>query len=277
MNKKLRKTEGKLEREPQEAFPRERGAFKALLLTNPNYFGNLEESKLQPVLPILKNSFYEELGCVGYHPQQERLEAVVYVKQPSGYGTDICGPGTPEYVRFYLSRDGGATWQDQGMTSFQAYNIPEGTEGNKRLEYAVTLPIDPRRRFCFFDPVARVRAILSWNDPPPANMPNWLPVWGEVEEAAPMMGVNAMDLQVLRVDLDELGMAHTRFRQTFKGIPVWQGEAIVHLGGPGRQRLFRRGTPCTASRTAPCPWPGSCRRPCRAEAARPRLQVRPPR
>lgn len=183
MNKKLRKTEGKATREPQEAFPRERGAFKALLLTNPNYFGNLVESKLQPVLPIIRNSFYEELGCVGYHPQQERLEAVVYVKQPSGYGTDICGPGTPEYVRFYLSRDGGATWQDQGMTSFQAFNIPEGRERDKRLEYAVTLPINPRGRFCFFDPLARVRAILSWNDPPPANSPNWVPVWGDVEEA----------------------------------------------------------------------------------------------
>ncbi|HNH45543.1 MAG TPA: M4 family metallopeptidase [Myxococcota bacterium] len=60
--------------------------------------------------------------------------------------------------------------------------------------------------------------------------------WGEVEEAAPMMGVNAMDLQVLRVDLDELGMAHTRFRQTFKGIPVWQGEAIVHLNPDGSLR-----------------------------------------
>jgi hypothetical protein len=54
---------------------------------------------------------------------------VVYVYQPSGYGTDVCGAGTPEYVRFHLSLDNGATWQDQGMTSFQAYNIPEGTEG----------------------------------------------------------------------------------------------------------------------------------------------------
>ena len=57
----------------QAGFPRERAAFKPLLLTNPNYFGNLVESPFQPVLPISGNTFYEELACVGYHPQQERL------------------------------------------------------------------------------------------------------------------------------------------------------------------------------------------------------------
>lgn len=166
----------------QEAFPRERGAFKALLLANPNYFGNLFESSFKPVLSVTGNTHYEELVCVGYHPQQERLEAVVYVYQPSGYGTDVCGPGTPEYVRFYLSFNNGATWQDQGLTSFQAFNIPEGTEGGKRLEYAATLAVDPRRRLCFFDPLIKVRAILSWNNPPPPNQPNWPPVWGNVLE-----------------------------------------------------------------------------------------------
>lgn len=167
----------------QAAHPRERAAFKALLLTNPNYFGNLADSSLTPVLALSRNTHYEELACVGYHPQQERLEAVVYIHQPSGYGSDICGAGTPEYVRFYLSFDDGATWQDQGLTSFQAHNIPEGTEGGRRLEYAVSLAVDPRRRFCFFDPLIRVRAILSWNNPPPANQPDWTPVWGNVREA----------------------------------------------------------------------------------------------
>jgi hypothetical protein len=162
---------------------RERAAFKSLLLTNPNYFGNLAESPFTPVLPISGNTHYEELVCLGYHPQNEHLEGVVYIYQPSGYGTDICGPGTPEYVRFYLSFDNGATWQDQGLTSFQAYNIPQGTDGGKRLEYAVSLKVDPARRFCFFDPLIRVRAILSWNNPPPANQPNWPPIWGNVREA----------------------------------------------------------------------------------------------
>lgn len=167
----------------QAPHPKERAGFKSLILTNPNHFGNLLESPFKPVLPISLNTHYEELVCVGYHPQQKMLEGVVYIYQPSGYGTDICGSGTPEYVRFYLSFDNGATWEDKGMTSFQVYNIPEGTEGGKRLEYAVSLPVDPQAKFCTVNPLIRVRAILSWNDPPPANQPNWKPVWGNVSEA----------------------------------------------------------------------------------------------
>ena len=180
----LERTDDNLEsrRARQKPFVKERTAFKTLLMTNPNYFGTLADSALKPVVKISGNTFYEELACVGYHPQQEQLEGVVYVYNPTGYGSDICGPGTPEYVRFYLSYDNGATWVDQGITSFQAHNIPEGTEGAKFLEYAVSLKIDPNRRFCFQNPLIRVRAILSWNDPPPANQPNWPPVWGNVRE-----------------------------------------------------------------------------------------------
>jgi len=183
MDKELKKAVEKSKAAMQEAHSDERIKYKALLLTNPNYFGNLVESPFKPVLPISGNTYYEELACVGYHPQQKRLEAVVYVYQPSGYGTDVCGAGTPEYVRFYISYDNGVTWQDQGMTSFQVYNIPEGTEGGKRLEYAASLSINPTRKLCQFNPLIRVRAILSWNSPPPANQPNWSPVWGNVREA----------------------------------------------------------------------------------------------
>lgn len=183
MNDELKKAVQKSQATLQEAHSKERSTFKTLLLTNPNYFGNLLTSEFQPVLPISGNTFYEELACVGYHPQQRRLEGVVYVYQPSGYGSDVCGPGSPEYVRFYLSFDSGATWVDQGMTSFQAFNVPEGTEGGKRLEYAVSLQTNLRGNICLADPLIRMRAILSWNNPPPANQPNWPPVWGNVREA----------------------------------------------------------------------------------------------
>jgi hypothetical protein len=166
----------------QQPFPKERAGFKALVLANPNYFGNLAESPFKPVQAISGNTYYEELVCLGYHPQQERLEAVIYVYQPTGYGTDICGPGTPEYVRFYLSYDNGATWQDQGMTSFQAHNIAQGTEGGKRLEFAASLAVNPVRKFCLFDPLIKARAILSWNNPPPKDQPNWSPIWGNVRD-----------------------------------------------------------------------------------------------
>ena len=41
------------------------------------------------------------------------------------------------------------------------------------------------------------------------------------------------DLKVEKVEIDDLQMAHTRVQQTFDGIPVWEGEAIVHLKSDG--------------------------------------------
>ena len=183
MNDELKKAVQKSQVSLQKGFPKERAAFKGLLLANPNYFGTLVKSPFTPVLQVSGNTFYEELGCVGYQPQQEMLEGVVYVYQPSGYGGDACGPGSAEFVRFYLSFDNGASWADQGMTSFQAYDVPEGTDGSKRLEYAVSLKVRPGRKRCTAHHLILTRAILSWNNPPPANQPNWTPVWGNVREA----------------------------------------------------------------------------------------------
>ena len=156
-----------------------RAQFKSLLLANPNYFGTLGDLGPKPELVINGDTAYEEIGCIGYEPELKRLEAVVYVKQEFGYGGGVCSPGTPEYVRFYLSFDGGTTWVDQGMGSFTAYDIP----GSKPLEYDVTVHIDPSSAWCFFEVLPLARAILAWNDPPPPNTPNHIPVWGEVQEA----------------------------------------------------------------------------------------------
>jgi hypothetical protein len=162
-------------------FTHERTHFRSLLLGNENYFGNLPDSKIAPSIKIIANKTYEELGCLGFQPEFNRLEAVVYTKQPAGYGGGVCGAGTTEYVRFYLSFDNGAAWQDQGLTGFQAHDIP--IPAGQRLEYDVTLLISPAKKFCFLENLPRVRAILSWNFPPPPNSPNFVPVWGEVQEA----------------------------------------------------------------------------------------------
>ncbi|MCP5115697.1 MAG: hypothetical protein GY953_33130, partial [bacterium] len=167
---------------PQRKYSKERSRFRSLLLANPNYFGNLKDSKLKPICPLKRNTYYERIASVGYQPQFERLEAVVYVKQPSGYGGNVCSPGSREYVRFYLSFDGGTTWVDQGVSSFRTYDMPECTEGRKRLEYALTCRVNPPKKFCIFHNLILARAILSWNVPPPPNDPGYDPVWGNVHD-----------------------------------------------------------------------------------------------
>lgn len=156
----------------------ERTHFRTLLLSNPNYFGTLKGSAFKVVKALSGNTSYEQLMCVGLHPQLSQLEAVVHVKKNSGYGESLCAGGSPEYVRFYTSSDGGGTWHDEGLVTFHAFNVP----GPRPLEYAVSLGINPKRSFCFNERLLKVRAILSWNVAPTPNDPGYNPVWGNVVE-----------------------------------------------------------------------------------------------
>jgi hypothetical protein len=154
----------------------ERTRFKSFLLQNPNYFGNLEVSDFKPVKVIKGNSTFEQMVCVGLNPPYDRLEAVVQIKRDSGYGGDICGPGSLEYVRFYVDLFDNGVWHDVGVSSVRVYDLP----GEKPVCYAVRRDFSAARKFCLFENLVKVRAILQWGVPPPANTPNYNPVWGNV-------------------------------------------------------------------------------------------------
>ncbi len=49
---------------------------------------------------------------------------------------------------------------------------------------------------------------------------------------------NVDDYKVKRVEIDDLKMAHTHVQQSLNGVPVWQGEAIVHLKPDGELSLI---------------------------------------
>lgn len=182
--------------------------FRQLVIQNPNYFGNIENSPFEPVIQLSGNTDYEELGCVGFQPQLNLLNAVVYIRLPYGFDGDLCSAGSQEYVRFYVSHNGGKTWTDLGLTSFTAYDIAEPPDRPfERLEYAVTLPFSPARRLCGFHNFALIRAILSWNVPPPPNDPSFVPVWGNIHDTKikidPLLNVE------IGVALEELGVKST--------------------------------------------------------------------
>jgi hypothetical protein len=160
----------------QREVERERQHFRALTLANPNYFGNLEVSEFKPVKPIQTNTTYEQLVCVGLNPPYDRLEGVIHVKQDTGYGGDICSVGTFEYVRFYVDLFDNNVWHDVGVARVKVHDIP----GNKPLSYAVWRDFSSFRKFCLFENIVKVRAILQWGAPPPAGVPGYVPVWGNV-------------------------------------------------------------------------------------------------
>ncbi len=57
---------------------------------------------------------------------------------------------------------------------------------------------------------------------------------GVIREQATLRAIgNADDFSIKRAEIDDLKMAHTYFQQRVGGVPVWEGEAIVHLKSDG--------------------------------------------
>lgn len=164
-------------------FEKERQHFKTLLLSNPNYFGNLLDSPFEAVTQIAGNTTYEELICIGFNPDKNLLEATIALKLPFGYGGGLCGAGSTEYVRFFL--DYGSGWEDAGVAGVSVHDIPNQSDcaqqPDKPLTYVVTQKIQPKTNWCRKPVLPLVRAVLSWNAVPSTN-PNEPPVWGNAVE-----------------------------------------------------------------------------------------------
>ena len=158
--------------------PLERAKFRELFLGNPNYFGTMKQLDLPVIKPIAASTVYEKLTCVGLQPQLDQVEAVVSLVANTGFSGSLCQGGSREYVRFYMSDDAGGSWIDLGSTSFSVYD----TAGPRPLDYAVTLAVPVKHRFCFLENQPTLRAILSWNIVPTPNTPEFTPVWGNVVE-----------------------------------------------------------------------------------------------
>jgi hypothetical protein len=165
-----------------------RSRFTTLLTANPNHFGTLAPGQLselfQPVEPKQSDTRYEEIGCVAYSPELDRLEATIVVKLPFGYSGGPCTPGSVEYVRFFV--DFGAGWIDAGAAATQVYDVPVARDCAEQSDHpyvhTVGVVLTPLRKFCATPVLPRVRAILSWQVEPTAGDPDYIPVWGEVQE-----------------------------------------------------------------------------------------------
>lgn len=169
---------------------KERLEFKQLLLQNPNYFGTLPAVDMTPQQLMQGNTKYEELRCLGFHPERDQLEAVIEVKLPYGYSGSLCSAGSYEYVRFYVDWDGDGNFEDAGedvgIASLNVHDIPDDEarcrDRAKPLSYAMRIVLHPRKFVCRHPNLVRVRAILSWSTPPPPETPDYPPVWGNVLE-----------------------------------------------------------------------------------------------
>src|ERR1700757_907043 len=122
--------------------PAHRKNFKEYILANPNYFGTLPKFGGKVGKALSGDTTYEQLECLGLNPTSSRLEGVINIKQHSGYGTDGCGVGTAEYVRYFVQD--GSGWHDLGLDTVQVYNLA----GPLPLSYSTSVNFSAARKFC---------------------------------------------------------------------------------------------------------------------------------
>ena len=166
-----------------------RRRFRSLIAANPNHFGTLDNTPLgelfKAIEPKKSDTRFEEIGCVAYSPERDRLEATIVIKQPNGYLGGACAAGSTEFVRFFVDFGGG--WVDAGVAATPVHDMPVGTDCAQNPDHpyvhVVGVVLTPLRRFCSVPVLPRVRAILSWQHEPTAGDPDFPPVWGEVQEA----------------------------------------------------------------------------------------------
>lgn len=164
--------------EPEQASQ----SLRELLLNNRNYFANLSENSFRIVLNMNGDTSYESLGCVRYIPLLDQIYASINIKRDAGYSFHVGNPASREYIRFYLSYDRGVTYHDKGISVVNVCDEPGASSRLLLVTKKVGLPEQQ-----IHDTIA-VRAILSWDSMPPANSPDWTPLWGNVAETQIRIG-----------------------------------------------------------------------------------------
>lgn len=149
---------------------------RKLLIDNPNYFSSLPEKSVKVVLNMAADTTFESLGCVTYIPLLDQLYASIQLKSHWGYSLALQNKCSREYVRFYLSFDRGVTWHNEGLTACNVCDEP----GSGRLTRLVTKRAHLSQQLKAAEIPPIVRAVLSWNSPPPPDAPDWKPLWGSV-------------------------------------------------------------------------------------------------
>ncbi len=138
------------------------------------------------------NTSYEELYCVGLNPNRDWLEATFTIKKSAGYSGGLCKSGSKEYVAFWADWDNTCNWTYLDTVEVNTHDIP-GIPADG-LSYTAFLPVDldEVRRHCSKPKIGRIRAVLSWNQPPSTTDPNNLRHYGnrldahvQIKPAAP--------------------------------------------------------------------------------------------
>ncbi|HYO13226.1 MAG TPA: hypothetical protein VE685_08545 [Thermoanaerobaculia bacterium] len=124
----------------------------------------------------------------GFYPQETRLECVIDIKQPGGYGGPIGSFGSFEFVQFCVDGDNDGQFSAGESVGLGIVHVHDETlEAAPPWQYAIYRDIDPPGGLRTSNSgsttttitngtTRRARAILSWVVAPTDC--NFSPVWG---------------------------------------------------------------------------------------------------
>ena len=121
---------------------------------------------------------YEELNCVGLDPNRDWLEATFKIKKSAGYSGSLCTPGSKEYVAFWADWDDTCNWTYLDTVEVDVHDIPAVPADGLSFTAFLPVDLDTVRKHCSVPKIGRIRAVLSWNQPPSTTDPNSLRHFG---------------------------------------------------------------------------------------------------
>jgi hypothetical protein len=207
------------------------------------------------------NVTFERLDCIGYEAADGMIAGVFTLRLANGYSGGPCTPGSLEHVAFFIDWQDGTGFHFVGATATRVHDGGDIPADGVRYEVRVPLDASHRQKLCSGGPVlAHVRAILSWSTPVPTNNPNYVPVWGnrqdaeiQLEPGQPVQGTGVVpilsavgDISVAHIDANGLiqnGTAlHTGlgFDDAPFGGNITLAGKIVNGTNTTRYRIMRR-------------------------------------
>ncbi len=120
---------------------------------------------------------WEELLCAAINTKLDRLMAVVSIRQPDGYSSVVNNHHSRDWGR-------GEPYEPVSLIDFEVKDVPWGTQSPLPYPHLVTSRFDADR---YWDSVLdgiqpKVRAVLSWNQEPPAEV-GYQPMFGNIIES----------------------------------------------------------------------------------------------
>ena len=204
------------------------------------------------------NVSYEQLECLGLDYNRDLLAATFRIKRPYGYLGGPCSKGSKQYVQFWADWEDQCKWTPLDLVSINVHDYVGIPADGLSYSAVIRVDLDKYRRACTRPRIGRIRAVLSWNNPPSDTDPDEVPYWGNILDAhvlikpgkavtGPLLSiVGGVGLQEIETGLSDSGLTKPNAVFALQGSPVDGhhrkcpfGGRVVFQGPPWLNHKYR--------------------------------------